>query len=78
MRHTNLIQQKFIFFSTQLLLKVLLFELNKNHFVFNRTKTVDMQSIVGLLQIIHDFLISGDKVISSVCIFLVVSISDVP
>ena len=71
----NLLKQELIF-STQFLLKIPVFELN-NHLVFHWTWAVDMQSIIELLQLIHNFLTSGNKVRSSVRIFLVVSNRDV-
>ena len=71
----NLLKQDFIF-PTQFLLKIPVFELN-NRLVFHRTQAVDIQSIIDLLQLIHDFLISGNKVRSSVYIFSTVSNRDV-
>ena len=49
-----------------------MFELN-NRFVFHHTLVVDIQSIVEILQLIHDIHTSGNKVKSSVFIFPVVS-----
>ena len=66
----NLLKQEFIF-STKFLLKKTVFELN-NRLVFHRTQAVDVQWIIELLQLIRDFLISGNKVRSSVYIFIVV------
>ena len=63
------------FFSTQFLLKIPVFELN-NRIEFQRTRAVDIHSIVDLLHLIHDFLTYGNTVRSSVYIFLVVSNRD--
>ena len=57
-------------FSTQLLHKIPVFELN-NRFVFYRTWIVDIQSILVFLQPIHDFMSSDNTVTSSIYIFLV-------
>ena len=43
-----------------------------NRFVFHRTRVIDMQSIVELLQLILDFLTSGNKVRLPAYIFHVV------
>ena len=75
MSEFNLLKQEFIF-STQLLLKISVFELNIR-FVFHRTCTVDIQSIVELLQLIPDFLTSDNKVKLPVYIFFVGSNRDV-
>ena len=66
----NLLKQELIF-STEFLLKIPVFELN-NRLAFHRTRAVDIQLIIELLQLTHDFLISGNKVRSSVYIFIVV------
>ena len=60
-----------LFFSTQLLLKIPVFELN-NRFVFYRTCAVDIQSIVKISQSILYFLTSSDKVASSMNTFFAV------
>ena len=49
-----------------------------NRFVFHRTLAVDVQSILEFLQLIDDFLISGNNIRSSVYKFLVVSVWDLP
>ena len=61
------------FFSTQLLLKITVFEFN-NRFLFHITLPVAMQSKVEFLKLIHDFLTSGNIVRSRVYIFYVVSV----
>ena len=53
-----------------------MFELN-NRFVFHWTWTVDIQLIIELLQLIHDFLTSGNKITSYVYTFLILLITDV-
>ena len=60
----------------QIKLKIPVFDLN-NCFVCHWTSAVDVQSIIKLLQLIHNLLTSGNKVRSSVSIFLVVSNRDV-
>ena len=57
----------------QLLLKILVFQLN-NRFEFHRFWAVDIQSVRDILEIIHDFLASGNKVRLSVSVFHVVSV----
>ena len=59
----------------QLLLKIPMIQLN-NRFEFHRFWALDIQSILEVLQITHDFLASGNKVRSSVYIFHVVSVRD--
>ena len=49
------------FFSTQLLLKIPVFDLN-NPFVFRRIWAVDIQSILEISQLIHDFLASDNTI----------------
>ena len=45
---------------------------SKNYrFVFNRTWAIDVRSIIEFVQLVHDFLISGEKVRPSVYTFLV-------
>ena len=53
------------FFSTELLLKIPVFQLN-NRFIFHGAWAVDIQSIVELLQLTYDFLTSVKKVITFV------------
>ena len=65
------------FFSTQLQLKIPMFELN-HRFVFNRILTVDIQSIIEFLQLVHDYLVCGIKVRSPVYMYRVVSVNEVP
>ena len=65
-----------LFFSTQLSLKIPTFDLN-NPFVFHQTGAVDMQSLLEFLQLIHDFLSSGNKVRCSIYVFLVAFITGV-
>ena len=65
-----------VYFFNSLPLKIPVFELN-NIFVFHRTKDVNIQSIVKLLQLIYDFLTSDNKVRSSVYIFFVSANRDV-
>ena len=45
--------------STQLLVKMPVLEIN-NRFVLHRTSAVEIQSILKFLQLIHDYLASGD------------------
>ena len=55
------------------MLKIPVFELN-DRFVFHQTCAVAIQSILEFLLLIHDLLISCNKVRSFVYVFLVVSI----
>ena len=65
------------FFSTQLLLKISVFELN-NRFVFHGTSIVDIQPIPDFLQLILGSLASCNTFRSSTYKFPVVSVKDVP
>ena len=56
------------FFSTQLLLKIPLFELN-NCFLFHQTWAVDIRSIHEFLQLSHDLLESDNTITPSVYVF---------
>ena len=71
MPEVNLLEQDFIIFFNSPPVKNNSVSVN-NHFVFHRTSAVDIQSIVYLLQPIHDFLTCGKKVRSSVNLFLIV------
>ena len=63
-------------FSTKLLLKIPVFELN-NRFVFHQTWAIDIQSMHEFLQLIRYFLPYGNTVKSSVYIFPVISVRKV-
>ena len=54
-----------IYFSTQLLLKILVYELN-NSFAFHQICDVDKKSKHEILRHIYDFLTSGNKIRSFV------------
>ena len=66
---------KRLFFSTQLLLKIPVFDLN-NRFVFYRTLAVVIQSKFKFLNLTHDFLASSNTVTSSVYKFLFILVRE--
>ena len=66
-----------LFFSTQLPLKIPVFQLN-NLLLFHRTWAIDIQSILEFLQLIHDFLDNGNIFRSRIYIFSVVSVWEAP
>ena len=64
-------------FSTQLLLKIAMFELNYR-FLSYRTWAAYMQSILEILLLIHDFLASGNTIWLSGFVTPNVSVKEVP
>ena len=62
----SIFSSKSLFFPTQLLLIIPVFELNVL-FVFHQTWAINMQSILEFSQLIHDFLVNHNTVTPSVC-----------